>query len=451
MRTLLAAAAAMALLAPAARADDLVYKSTKQLSPRLQELTFTTPALEPQQTGVRILYPKNYDASGATRYPVLYLLNGSLDDQTAWTSKGDAEKISEPYNLIVVMPSGGQFGNYTDWFNYGNFGPPMWETYHIKQLIPWIDAHLPTDSSRQGRWVAGLSMGGGGAATYQARHPDLFSAVGIFSGAVDTNNAFVQPLTATAGVETGQPTWSPYGPRQTEEVRWRGHNSWDIAENLRGTFIQMDTGDGGSGGPGGDSGDPVEADVYQQSVALHRKLDEMGIPHIWDYYGPGGHAWYYWNRDLSQLLPRLMNLYEAGGQPNPKTFDYRSIDSAYDVFGWHVAIDRPALEFSKLAGAGQDGFSLSGSGKALVTTAHYWKPGTALNVTVGDKTQRTVADDKGRLTLPLDLGPANPYQQYSPEAQAWMPQNNVGDDTGRPLDEAQRWPVYTKAVTISPV
>jgi S-formylglutathione hydrolase FrmB len=449
MRTLIACVAAFALLAPAAHADDLVYKSTKQLSPRLQELTFTTPALNPQQTGVRILYPKNYDASGATRYPVLYLLNGSLDDQTAWTTKGDAEKISAPYDLIVVMPSGGQFGNYADWYNYGNFGPPEWERYHIKQLIPWIDAHLPTDATRAGRWVAGLSMGGGGAATYAARHPDLFAAVGIFSGAVDTNNLFVQPLTATAGIQSGQPTTEVYGARATQEVRWRGHNGWDLAENLRGTFIQIDTGDGSSGGPGGDSGDPVEAGVYQQSTAFHNRLDELGIPHIWDAYGPGGHTWYYWNRDLSQFLPRAMTLYSSGGQPDPAHFDYAAIETPYDVYGWHVAIERPAIELSTLRGAGRDGFSLSGSGKALVTTARYWKPGAPLTVTIGDKPQTMTADANGRLTVPLTLGTANPYQQYSPEAKAWMPQNNVRPDSGRAIDEAQRWPVCTVAVSIT--
>ena len=101
--------------------------------------------------------------------------------------------------------------------------------------------------------------------------------------------------------------------------------------------------------------------------------------------------------------------------------------------------------------AGSDGFSLSGSGKALVTTARYWKPGTALSVLIGDKRQALTADDKGRLTVPVTLGPANPEQEYTPQAKAWMAQTNIGDDLGRAPDEAQRWPVYTVNVAIEKV
>ena len=57
---------------------------TEQLDPRLQELTFTTPALA-SETHVRVLLPTGYDSSGRTRYPVLYLLHGALDDYKSWT------------------------------------------------------------------------------------------------------------------------------------------------------------------------------------------------------------------------------------------------------------------------------------------------------------------------------------------------------------------------------
>src|SRR5438128_1855963 len=65
--------------------------------------------------------------------------------------------------------------------------PAAWETYHMRELIPWIDSHYPTVADRSGRAIAGLSMGGFGAMTYAAKHPDLFAAAGSFSGAVDTD------------------------------------------------------------------------------------------------------------------------------------------------------------------------------------------------------------------------------------------------------------------------
>ena len=94
---------------------------TEQLDPRLQELTFKTPALS-SETHVRVLLPDGYDASGRTRYPVLYLLHGAIDDYKSWTDKGNAEAITKGLPLIVVMPDAGQYGNYTNWYNDGAFG-----------------------------------------------------------------------------------------------------------------------------------------------------------------------------------------------------------------------------------------------------------------------------------------------------------------------------------------
>src|SRR4051794_7871982 len=207
---------------------------TEQLDPRLQELTFTTPALE-SETHVRVLLPDGYDASGRTRYPVLYLLHGSVDDYKSWTDKGDAEAITKGVPLIVVMPDAGQFGNYTNWYNDGGYGPPRWENFHIRQLVPWIDAHYPTTAARRARAVAGLSMGGGGAMSYAARHPGLFVSASAFSGAVDTNSPGVQPLTQASGLSDGSQTpGAIFGLRSTNEVRWRAHNPWDLAGNLAG-------------------------------------------------------------------------------------------------------------------------------------------------------------------------------------------------------------------------
>jgi S-formylglutathione hydrolase FrmB len=394
---------------------------TEQLDPRLQELTFKTPALA-SETHVRVLLPDGYDASGRTRYPVLYLLHGAIDDYKSWTDKGNAEAITKGLPLIVVMPDAGQYGNYTNWYNDGAFGPPRWETFHIRQLLPWFDAHYPTVARRSGRAVAGLSMGGGGAMSYAARHPGLFVSASAFSGAVDTNSPGVQPVTQASGLSDG--SHSPgaiYGLRSTDEVRWRAHNPWDLAGNLKGLKLTLRTGNGAPGGPGGDSGDPIEAEVHNESLNMHNRLLELGLPHVWDDYGAGGHAWYYWQRDLRETLPGVMKTF-ASPPPRPSPFDFRAVEPSYWVYGWRVVVSRPALEFSELHGASRGGFDLLGSGTAKVRTARYFEPRSVVRVSIrsgaGTKTRKLRAGRFGRVLVTVPLGPGNPDQQYTPQASA---------------------------------
>src|SRR4051812_38400359 len=141
------------------------------LSPRLLELTMRTAALA-DDTKVRVLLPSDY-ADSKQRYPVLYLLNGGAGSWIDWTVSGNAEQITAGAPVIVVMPDGGTGGNYTDWYGDDGSGQrPLWETYHLGQLLPWVDDHFQTIADRSQRAVAGLSMGGNGAVHYAARHPD---------------------------------------------------------------------------------------------------------------------------------------------------------------------------------------------------------------------------------------------------------------------------------------
>jgi S-formylglutathione hydrolase FrmB len=418
--SLVLAALALALLPAAARAvEPPKLVKTEQLDPRLTELTFTTPALA-TETHVRVLVPADYDTTGHSRYPVLYLLHGSIDDYKSWTDKGDAEAITKGLPLIVVMPDAGQFGNYTNWFNDGAFGPPEWETFHIGQLIPWIDSHYATRARRSGRAIAGLSMGGGGAMSYAARHPDLFVSASSFSGAVDTNSPTIWPVAQAGGLSDG--SHSPgaiFGQRATEEVRWHAHNPTDLAQNLEGLSLTLRTGNGQPGGPGGDSGDPVEAEVHTESVSMHDRLVELGLPHVWDDYGAGGHAWFYWQRDLRESLPDMMKTFGHPPAP-PSPFDFRAVEPEYGVYGWHVAVERPALEFSELRDASRRGFELLGSGKAGVTSARYYVPGSTVAASVrtsaGIAKSTLTADRAGRVTVPVTLGPGNASQQYTADA-----------------------------------
>jgi S-formylglutathione hydrolase FrmB len=389
-----------------------------RLDARLEQLAFRTPAVA-GVTDVRVLLPAGYDAQTRRRYPVLYLLHGAADGYSSWTLKGDAEQLTARYPVIVVMPDSGTGGGYTNWYNGGAGGQPEWETYHIDQLIPWIDRHLRTVPTRGERAIAGLSMGGFGAFSYASRHPDLFAAAASFSGAIDTNNVLDIAVTGN----------EVFGLRLTEEVRWRAHNPWDLAGNLSGVNLTVRTGNGLPGGPYG-GGDVVELAVHQMSVSFHDRLVALGIPSIWDDYGPGGHTWPYWQRDLRQTLPTLMSVF-GHPKPPPSAFSFTAVEPRYGTYGFSVAVQRPVLEFSTLRVRGRNEFSLTGSGSAVVATPAVCSPGHMVAAVVRDRGGRhrrlLRADRVGRLRVALALGPGNRYQQYTALA-ASTPRHSVTAD-----------------------
>lgn len=390
----------------------------QQLSARLMELSFATPALASDDsetsavygTGkVRVLLPAGY-AGDSRRYPVLYLLHGAAGNFKDWTDQGNAEQLTAGLPLIVVMPDGGQVGEYSDHYNNGQYGTPAYETYHIGQLMPWIDGHLRTLATREGRAVAGLSMGGFGAMSYAARHPDQFISASSFSGAVDTNSEVQWPITPVV----------IFGSRQSEEVRWRGSNPVDLAINLRGMRLTLRTGNG-MVGEGQSNPDPVEVGVHEESSNLHAQLTTLGLDHVWDDYGPGGHAWSFWQRDLEKTLPDILAAF-ATPPPQPATVAFTSISNHYQVFGWQVSLQRPVLEFSTLSAANIDGFTLEGTGLATVRTPAVYQPLALYRVAAvgpdGPTELILPADATGSLVVPVSMGFASVFQQFTAPALA---------------------------------
>jgi hypothetical protein len=97
---------------------------------------------------------------------------------------------------------------------------------------------------------------------------------------------------------------------------------------------------------------------------------------------------------------------------------------------------RTAREFSTLSQARRQGFDLSGSGSGTVVSPRVYGPGRRYLIQMfGDGAKArsiTVAAGRdGRLKLQVRLGPPNPYQQDTAQAQAHGTR------------------VYTTAVTIS--
>jgi S-formylglutathione hydrolase FrmB len=400
----------------------LTQVSRTAIAPRSVALVFRTAALT-GTTRVSVLLPTDYASTPHKRYPVLYLLDGCCNSYNTWIDQENVDALTAGLPLIVVMADSGEAGFYTDWYNGGAGGPPEWETYYIDQLLPWIDAHFRTTGAQRGRALAGMSMGGFGAMSLAARHPDLFTAAASFSGLVNLDDpggwSLVDLLTPLDGGSPG----AIFGDHATEAIREVGSNPWDLAENLRGLTLVIRTGNGLPGGPlGYGSGipgfDPIEANVAQESLEFHQQLDALGQPNVYDDYGPGNHSAPYWQRDLQQTLPEFMQAFAHPAKRGPVTFT--SIEPAYSVYGWTVQIKRDALEFSTLRSATAAGFSVSGSGWATVTTSALYRRRSRHLVAVtspGQTTDRVLrAGSRGRLRIMMFLGPPNPYQADTPQA-----------------------------------
>lgn len=409
--------------------------SQEQLSGRLIEAKLATEAL-PEPGTVRILLPRDYRADPDRRYPVLYLFHGTSGGAPDWTEAGDAAQTLRNLDAIVVMPDialnydGG--GWCTNWPN----GEYAWETFHIDQLVPWADHNLRTIRSREGRAIAGLSQGGFCAMSYAARHPDLFSSAFSYSGPPDIASRPETILGSTTIINAtevglnGDPPFTMFGDRLTNEVNWKAHDPATLVENLRATRIQLYTGNGLPGPldsddpvdiPGMLSSSAIEALVHEDSTYFHQQLEGLGMPHYFNDYGPGTHAWGYWARDLRWSRKQLRKGFSHPPE-RPRRLTYTSAEDLYSVYGWRVRMKRTAREFSTLERARCRSFTLAGSGTARVKTPPCLVPGETYRVKLaGEQTENSklhaTADRRGRLRVEVPLGPANPFQQYTAEAE----------------------------------
>lgn len=400
-------------------------EAVTRLDARQYDVSVSTAALG-RAVDVRILVPDSYSPDAAP-LPVLYLFHGTSGRASDWVTTGEAEQATAGLPLIVVMPDAGFDGNGGGWFTNWvdtttKLGPSQWETFHVDQLIPWIDANLRTIAGRDGRAVAGLSQGGFGSMTYAARHPDTFVSVASFSGApdIDYNPATAAGATViiegtAMGLDGVQPE-AMFGSRATDEINWQGHDPADLVTNLLPVDVWLYTATGAPGpydppvpNPGAAA---IELATHGSTISFVQRAQEQRVPvHLEDYVY-GTHSWPYWARDLRQYLVPLMHTFTAP-PAEPATVSYRSVDKTWSQWGWSVSFRRNAVQqFSALSRADRDGFVLQGSGTATVTTPAVYAPGATMRITsstsLGRSTTTAVTDAAGRLHVDVDLGPSVP-------------------------------------------
>ena len=240
-----------------------------------------------------VYLPPDYQIS-TRRYPVVYLLHGFTDDESAWIQFGEvnsaadraiAEREIPP--LIIIMPDGG-----VTWYINDQLGKVRYEDMFIQELIPYMDKTYRTRPAKEFRGIAGLSMGGWGALMFSMRHPDDIAACAAFSAGVWTDEEMVsiqQPMydRLFSGI-----FGSKLAGRDRLNTHFRQHHPLDLAktlpvETLKKVRYYIDCGD--------------DDFLIQGNAALHLTLNERKVPHEFR-VRDGGHSWVYWRTGIVEGL-----------------------------------------------------------------------------------------------------------------------------------------------------
>ncbi|MFC6765297.1 alpha/beta hydrolase [Natrinema soli] len=375
------------------------------LSDRLVEYTFDNPLVDPplDQTNTRVFVPSGYHESEET-YPTLYLFHGGNGSAADWTTIDSGPGPLQSYfdaDIVVVMPDGND-GWHSDWYNDGAFGAPKWETFHVHQLVPFIEDEFRVESNRRSRIAAGFSMGAAGSLTLGARRPDLYAGVYALSGSpylLEYAKEVVESGDWGPAMETRLGAW---GDPREQETRWKGHNAQYITENLQHTRVHVAAGNSG----------PAEPLAYEFGIELVERLEATNVEHDFYVNHDRGHSYEWAHQDIERLQDDFLEVFQRD-PIDPSGFNYRSIEPSFDVWDWQVnrpALTRETAEFLDLENVTADGFTVTGRDKIEFVTPGFYEPQGRFAITADGNVSSVspgvvTADDEGRLSFTVRAGP----------------------------------------------
>ena len=221
---------------------------------------------------VNVYTPAGYENS-KKKYPVFYLLHGNACDENSWLDLGRAAQIldnliaqgkAEP--MIVVMTNGNPAQQaapayFGDTYTNANTMPGIAafpDTF--SEVIAFVESNYRTINKKEGRAIAGFSMGGGHAFTISKEMPNTFDYVGLFSAAgsnISRDEEKAKLLT----------------------MKKNGYKLYYI-------------------------GCGTDDFLYRNVLAYNKQLDDIGFKY---YYREtsGGHTWGPWRIFLSEMVPML--------------------------------------------------------------------------------------------------------------------------------------------------
>ena len=246
----------------------------------VMKIEYYSEALE-MEWGVNVLYPDaaRVDKPDDKDIPVLYLLHGMNGNHNSWLRRSNIERLVRSTNLIVVMPN-----TSNGWYTDTQYGFNYYEAI-AEELPRVLKRFFPNMSDkREKNFIAGLSMGGYGAFKL-ALKSNRFSYAASLSGALSfldarPDNAEMATPAYWRGVFGDYKDWTS-SPHSLESI---------AKQSDKKTKLWAWCGE--------------EDFLYKANQEAVKNLQDLGLEITYS-HSPGKHEWYYWEKQLENVLAWL--------------------------------------------------------------------------------------------------------------------------------------------------
>lgn len=252
---------------------------------------------------LQILLPADYtDPKANKRWKTLYLLHGFFGNCSDWVLMGDAQGVSNDYDLCVVMPSGNN-----DFYVNAPYGIRDSARFVSEELVDFTRRLLPLSHKREDTLIGGLSMGGFGTLYNALTYSEVFGAGIALSSALVLEKDSLDDLPDEPnfmGVCKGY-YQEVFGedlsllPDSDMHPRVAAEKMLAAGKPIPNLYIACGVNDM----------------LKYPNRKLSKALTDMGIVHVYE-EGPGTHEWNFWKLYLRKGLNHIL-----GGavptMPNP--------------------------------------------------------------------------------------------------------------------------------------
>lgn len=229
-----------------------------------------------------VYLPEDYYNSDKS-YPVMYLLHGARGTEVSWIEKGHLLQnvdsliaTGRVVPMIVVIPNTNQYDNDIDFRK--SRPKPLGESVmevngtveklFVTDVVETVDSLYRTVPSKDGRAIAGLSIGALQSIYISANNPDMFDYVGLFSPMIKPVKHHGPDIAFYRDLKKKQAVQFADAPK----LYWIMAGYWDI--------------------------------FCDSTQLFERYLRTKGYSH--DYYlSPGGHSWKNWENYCNMFMEQL--------------------------------------------------------------------------------------------------------------------------------------------------